>query len=75
MVSGKHRESEKPSIMSRPPICSRPANEKRLLALMILAEGETSVSDLAPRLGLSNSALSQQLGIMPTGSATAGSFS
>ncbi|MER9858341.1 ArsR family transcriptional regulator [Mesorhizobium sp. M0113] len=42
---------------------------------MILAEGETSVSDLAPRLGLSNSALSQQLGIMPTGSATAGSLS
>ncbi|RVA60848.1 ArsR family transcriptional regulator, partial [Mesorhizobium sp. M7A.F.Ca.CA.001.11.2.1] len=35
------------------------ANEKRLLALMILADGEMSVSDLAPRLGLSNSALSQ----------------
>ncbi|WP_281061574.1 ArsR family transcriptional regulator [Mesorhizobium sp. M7A.F.Ca.US.002.01.1.1] len=37
------------------------ANEKRLLALMILADGEISVSDLAPRLGLSNSALSQHL--------------
>jgi DNA-binding transcriptional ArsR family regulator len=40
------------------------ANEKRLLALTILAEGEMSVSDLAPRVGLSKSALSQHLGIM-----------
>ncbi|MBZ9776978.1 ArsR/SmtB family transcription factor [Mesorhizobium sp. CO1-1-8] len=40
------------------------ANEKRLLALLILTDGEMSVSDLAPRLGLSNSALSQHLGIM-----------
>ncbi|MBZ9771184.1 ArsR/SmtB family transcription factor [Mesorhizobium sp. CO1-1-8] len=40
------------------------ANEKRLLALMILAEGEMFVADLAQRVGLSNSALSQHLGIM-----------
>ncbi|RVD19720.1 MAG: ArsR family transcriptional regulator [Mesorhizobium sp.] len=40
------------------------ANEKRLLALVILADAEISVSDLASRLGLSNSALSQHLSIM-----------
>jgi DNA-binding transcriptional ArsR family regulator len=40
------------------------ANEKRLLALIILADGEISVSDLASRLGLGNSALSQHLSIM-----------
>ncbi|MEV8641435.1 metalloregulator ArsR/SmtB family transcription factor [Mesorhizobium ciceri] len=56
---------EKPSIYApSAELLAAMANEKRLLALMILADGEISVSDLAPRLGLSNSALSQHLGMM-----------
>ncbi|MBP7063478.1 metalloregulator ArsR/SmtB family transcription factor [Ferrovibrio sp.] len=37
------------------------ANEKRLLVLCLLVEGEASVGALAERVGLSQSALSQHL--------------
>ena len=37
------------------------ANEKRLLALCLLVEGERSVGELAERVGLGQSALSQHL--------------
>lgn len=37
------------------------ANERRLMVLCQLADGEMSVSDIQPRVGLSQSALSQHL--------------
>lgn len=37
------------------------ANERRLMILCQLAEGELTVGDLQPRVGLSQSALSQHL--------------
>ncbi len=37
------------------------ANEKRLMILCLLLDGELSVNDLAERVGMSQSALSQQL--------------
>ena len=40
------------------------ANEKRLMLLCLLAEGERSVSELNSRLDLSQSALSQHLAIL-----------
>ena len=40
------------------------ANEKRLMLLCLLAEGERSVSELNTRLDLSQSALSQHLAIL-----------
>ncbi len=40
------------------------ANEKRLMLLCLLAEGERSVSELNSRLALSQSALSQHLAIL-----------
>ncbi|MFS8137031.1 MAG: ArsR/SmtB family transcription factor [Thermomonas sp.] len=40
------------------------ANEKRLMLLCLLAEGERSVSELNARLELSQSALSQHLAIL-----------
>lgn len=40
------------------------ANEKRLMLLCLLAEGERSVSELNARLDLSQSALSQHLAIL-----------
>ncbi len=40
------------------------ANEKRLMLLCLLAEGEQSVSELNARLELSQSALSQHLAIL-----------
>ena len=40
------------------------ANEKRLVLLCLLAEGERSVSELNARLDLSQSALSQHLAIL-----------
>jgi len=40
------------------------ANEKRLMLLCLLAEGEHSVSELNARLELSQSALSQHLAIL-----------
>ncbi|MDF3233787.1 MULTISPECIES: metalloregulator ArsR/SmtB family transcription factor [unclassified Mesorhizobium] len=65
MSEGNIMNPEKPSIHApSAELLAAMANEKRLLALMILADGEISVSDLAPRLGLSNSALSQHLGMM-----------
>jgi ArsR family transcriptional regulator, virulence genes transcriptional regulator len=57
-------DPEKPSIYAPSAVLAAMANEKRLLALIFLADGEISVSDLASRLGLSNSALSQHLSIM-----------
>ena len=38
------------------------ANEKRLMVLCMLLDGEVAVNDLAERVGMSQSALSQQLG-------------
>jgi len=38
------------------------ANQKRLMILCLLLDGEVSVNDLAERVGMSQSALSQQLG-------------
>ncbi len=40
------------------------ANEKRLMLLCLLAEGERSVSELNARVDLSQSALSQHLAIL-----------
>ncbi len=40
------------------------ANEKRLLLLCLLAEGERSVGELNARLDLSQSALSQHLAVL-----------
>ncbi len=40
------------------------ANEKRLMLLCLLAEGEHSVGDLNARLELSQSALSQHLAVL-----------
>ena len=40
------------------------ANEKRLFILCNLLDGEVSVNDLAERVGLSQSALSQHLAIL-----------
>jgi ArsR family transcriptional regulator, virulence genes transcriptional regulator len=40
------------------------ANASRLMILCQLADGEKSVSDLQPLIGLSQSALSQHLGIL-----------
>jgi DNA-binding transcriptional ArsR family regulator len=40
------------------------ANESRLIVLCQLAEGEKSVSDLQPVIGLSQSALSQHLAVL-----------
>lgn len=40
------------------------ANEKRLMILCNLLEGEISVNDLADKVGLSQSALSQHLAIL-----------
>lgn len=40
------------------------ANEKRLMLLCLLAEGERTVSELNTRLDLSQSALSQHLAIL-----------
>ena len=37
------------------------ANEKRLMILCMLLDGEIAVNDLAERVGMSQSALSQQL--------------
>jgi len=39
-------------------------NERRLMILCQLAEGELTVGDLYPRIGLSQSALSQHLAIL-----------
>jgi ArsR family transcriptional regulator len=40
------------------------ANERRLMILCQLAEGERSVGELQPRVGLSQSALSQHLAVL-----------
>lgn len=40
------------------------ANEKRLMILCQLADGEMSVGELQPRVGLSQSALSQHLALL-----------
>jgi ArsR family transcriptional regulator len=40
------------------------ANERRLLILCQLVEGERSVGELQPRVGLSQSALSQHLAVL-----------
>lgn len=40
------------------------ANERRLMILCQLADGERSVGDLSPRVGLSQSALSQHLAVL-----------
>jgi DNA-binding transcriptional ArsR family regulator len=40
------------------------ANTSRLMILCQLADGEKSVSDLQPMIGLSQSALSQHLGVL-----------
>ena len=40
------------------------ANERRLMILCQLADGELSVSELRPRVGLSQSALSQHLALL-----------
>lgn len=40
------------------------ANEKRLMILCQLAEGELSVGQIQPRVGLSQSALSQHLALL-----------
>lgn len=40
------------------------ANERRLMILCQLAEGELPVSELVPRVGLSQSALSQHLAVL-----------
>lgn len=40
------------------------ANERRLMILCQLAEGELSVGELLPRVGLSQSALSQHLAVL-----------
>lgn len=37
------------------------ANQKRLMILCVLLDGEVSVNDLAERVGMNQSALSQQL--------------
>ncbi len=37
------------------------ANEKRLMILCLLLDGEVAVNDLAERIGMNQSALSQQL--------------
>lgn len=37
------------------------ANQKRLMILCLLLDGEVSVNDLAERIGMNQSALSQQL--------------
>lgn len=39
-------------------------NERRLMILCQLADGERSVGDLQPRVGLSQSALSQHLAVL-----------
>lgn len=39
-------------------------NERRLMILCQLADGERSVGDLAPHVGLSQSALSQHLAVL-----------
>lgn len=39
-------------------------NDRRLLVLCMLADGESSVGDLNQRLGLSQSALSQHLAVL-----------
>lgn len=39
-------------------------NERRLMILCQLADGELSVGDLSPRVGLSQSALSQHLAVL-----------
>jgi DNA-binding transcriptional ArsR family regulator len=43
------------------------ANTSRLMILCQLAEGEKSVSDLQPLIGLSQSALSQHLAVLRRG--------
>ncbi|MBP7705446.1 MAG: winged helix-turn-helix transcriptional regulator [Caulobacter sp.] len=40
------------------------ANERRLMILCQLADGELSVGELTPRVGLSQSALSQHLAVL-----------
>lgn len=40
------------------------ANEKRLMILCQLADGELAVGDIQPRVGLSQSALSQHLALL-----------
>ncbi|MBS0362570.1 MAG: winged helix-turn-helix transcriptional regulator [Proteobacteria bacterium] len=40
------------------------SNERRLMILCQLTEGERSVGELAPRVGLSQSALSQHLAVL-----------
>ena len=40
------------------------ANERRLMVLCQLGDGELSVGDLLPRVGLSQSALSQHLAVL-----------
>ena len=40
------------------------ANERRLMILCQLTDGERSVGDLLPRVGLSQSALSQHLAVL-----------
>ena len=40
------------------------SNERRLMILCQLTEGERSVGDLQPRVGLSQSALSQHLSVL-----------
>lgn len=40
------------------------ANERRLMILCQLADGERSVGELLPRVGLSQSALSQHLAVL-----------
>jgi ArsR family transcriptional regulator len=40
------------------------ANERRLMILCQLADGERSVGELQPRVGLSQSALSQHLAVL-----------
>ncbi|MCX7586297.1 ArsR/SmtB family transcription factor [Phenylobacterium sp. 58.2.17] len=40
------------------------ANERRLMILCQLADGELSVGELVPRVGLSQSALSQHLAVL-----------
>lgn len=42
-------------------LLSAMANEKRLMILCHLLDGETSVNDLADKVGMNQSALSQQL--------------
>ena len=42
-------------------LLSAMANEKRLMILCLLLDGEVAVNDLAERIGMNQSALSQQL--------------